>query len=145
MRRVCAISLFFVMLSCAAPGPRYVSNDDFLKCWGGQRAGSFTRIQFEATIFPRESVLSSSGSCPDLILKLRFRNTEMPASFDAFQRARHNRLESIGIQGEAIVEIERRERPDLMAVRVRQLVQGEVLTPSEADRVLSQMDARLGI
>lgn len=127
--------------ACSDLVATYRTDSKFLRCWEAQKISSVLyRIRIEAAIFPREGALSFSPSCPTLRLQLRFLNTQMPPGFDPFQRGRTDPFAPIGIRGLADVEVEQRERPDLMVVRVHRVVEGVVLPPAETNRILEQMN-----
>jgi hypothetical protein len=134
------LSLCLVLLhSCEKSPGSDLTDEQFLRCWDGQVVDhSLYRINFEAVIFPRAGVVSHNPSCPELRLKLHFRDASLPPDFDAFERAWQDRYQRIAIRGVALVQVDNRERSDLLSLRVRRLVRGEVLSGPEAARVLNE-------
>lgn len=111
----------------------------FLQCWESRSSGSnLYEIDFQAIVYPREGVLSYNEACPELRLQMIFNDIPMPTGFDAFSRG-ENRFELVGIQGRAIVSVERQEDPNVMTVGVRRLVRGRVLTDNETRRIAAAM------
>jgi len=128
-------------LACCSSGERRPLDDEaFLGCWAGRREGALWRIHFDAVIFPRAGVVSASRTCDLVRLDMHFYGN-YPRNFDAFERARRNRFELVGIRGgEALVSIERREAPYLLVVKVERLISGQVLPPDDTDRLLKEME-----
>lgn len=135
-RLATALSLMVTCVSVAASraASGQPTNDAFLRCWSGQKTASGAyRISFEAVVFPRDGSISASPACPGLRLELRFIDTELPRGFSPFQDERLRNFESVGISATGIVDVERRERSDLLVVRVDRIIQGRVLSPADTE------------
>ncbi len=132
------LSVFIVALVAVMAMPactQDVSNVDFIRCWGGDLRDGAAQIRFRALLFPRNGVISSNPNCPQLRLKMEFEVENLPEGFRAFDMARENPFETIGMEGVADIVVESRDGPR-MVVLVRRLVSGRVLSEEDARQVI---------
>jgi hypothetical protein len=133
------MALVQALPSCSGTDSGPLDNEAFLRCWEAQPVGALRRIRFDAVMYPEAGVVSASRTCAKLRLTMRF-GEQLPAGFDAVERARQNPFEPLGIRGTAVVSVEKRENAELLIVRVRQLVEGRVLSRPETQRLLREME-----
>lgn len=138
---ICLLALLAMsaFASCAGSDSGPLDNSAFLECWGAQPTGNLWRIHFDAVIYPEAGVVSASRTCPRVRLTIHL-GDNLPAGFDAMERVRRNPFEPLGIQGIALVSVEKRETAYLLVVRMNQLVSGRVLTRPETQRLLQEME-----
>ena len=116
-----------------------LSDVEFLRCWQARPVGNGRfEINFQATVYPREGVLSRADNCPDLRLELEFHDPELPTGFDVFELRGRDPTKLIGIRGVARVNVKNRERPDLLVVTVEDLREGTRLSDAETERLRSR-------
>lgn len=117
------------------------TDEQFLACWSGQPAANgMARIQFEAVDYPRAGILSSSVTCPELLLHLQF-NNNLPRALRSDPR-HSDALSPHGFRGVADVFVVAREGPQRMTVRVHRVIRSELPPSAESRAIVERQEAQ---